>query len=79
MKIDLPDQFTAHLDPRDVLMDLATGMYIARHVTLGQAAEMANMSQGEMQRELGRRQITAHYDLDDLAHDLRAADEIARS
>jgi predicted HTH domain antitoxin len=79
MKIDLPDRITAQFKPRELLIDLAAGMYAARHLTLGQAAELANLSQGELQRELGRRQIPAHYDLEDLTYDLRAASEIARS
>jgi predicted HTH domain antitoxin len=79
MKIELPDQFAAQIGQKDLLIDLATGMYAARHLSLGQAAELANLSQGEMQRELGRRQIPAQYDLDDLAHDIHAAAEVARS
>jgi predicted HTH domain antitoxin len=79
MKIELPDQFAAQIGHRDLLIDLATGMYAARHLSLGQAAELANLSQGELQQELGRRQIPVQYDLDDLAQDIRAAAEIARS
>jgi predicted HTH domain antitoxin len=79
MKIELPDQYASRFERREVLIDLATGMYAARHLTLGQAAELAKLSQGELQRELGRRQIPAHYDLEDLTHDLRVADEIART
>jgi predicted HTH domain antitoxin len=78
MKIELPDQFAAQIGPKDLLIDLATGMYAARHLSLGQAAELANLSQGELQQELGRRQIPVQYDLDDLAHDIRAAAEIVR-
>jgi predicted HTH domain antitoxin len=79
MKLELPDHLTAKLEERDVLLDLAVGMYAANHLTLGQAAELADVSQAELQRELGRRHIAAHYDLQDLAHDLQAAAEIARS
>jgi predicted HTH domain antitoxin len=61
-----------------VLLDLAIGLYIGRHLTLGQAAQMAKLPQGEFQRILGSRQVPAHYDLDDLAHDLQAAAELAR-
>jgi Uncharacterized small protein len=77
MKIELPDQLAAQIGHRGLLIDLATGMYVARHLTLGQAAKLANLSQGELQRELGRRQIPVPYDLDGLAHDVRAAAEIA--
>ena len=79
MKIEVPDQFIAQLQPRELLLDLAVGMYAARHLTLGQAAELANLSQGELQKELGRRQIPVQYDLEDLAYDLRSADELGRS
>jgi len=79
MKIELPDQYAAEIGEKDLLIDLATGMYAARHLTLGQAAKLANLSQSELQRELGRRQIPVQYDLDDLAHDIRAAAEITRS
>ena len=79
MKLELPEHLTSRLEERDVLLDLAVGMYAADHATLGQAAELAGVSQGALQRELGRRHITVHYDLQDLAQDLQAAAEIARS
>jgi predicted HTH domain antitoxin len=79
MKLELPEHLTARLEEQEVLLDLAAGMYAADHATLGQAAELAGVSQAELQRELGRRHISVHYDLDDLAHDLQAAAEIARS
>ena len=76
MQLELPDHLVASVNPRDVLLDLAMGMYAAKHLTLGQAAELCSVSQGELQRELGRRQIAVHYDLDDLAQDLEAAREL---
>lgn len=78
MQIELPDSLAGKVPKGEVLLDLAVGMYAAQHLTLGQAAELANVPQGDFQRELGRRQIPAHYDLDDLGYDLRAAAELAR-
>ena len=78
MKIELPDHLAASVAEREVLLDLAIGMYAAKRLTLGQAAELAGVPQGELQRELGRRQIPVHYDLEDLAHDLQAAAELGR-
>jgi predicted HTH domain antitoxin len=78
MKITLPDQLVSRVGERGVLLDLATGMYAARHLTLGQAAELANLSQGELQQELGKRRIPVHYDLEDLAYDLRAVEDLSR-
>ena len=45
---------TGQMEKRDVLLDLAVGMYAARHLALGRAAELAGVSQGDFQRELGR-------------------------
>ena len=78
MQIELPDSMAGKMDAEEVLLDLAVGMYVGRHLTLGQAAELARISQGEFQRVLGRQQIPAHYGLDDLAYDLRAVAELAR-
>jgi len=79
MNIELPDRFAAQLQQREILLDLAAGRYAASHLTLGQAAELAGIPQAVLQREFGLRQIPTHYDLDDLAHDLSAAAELARS
>lgn len=78
MQIELPDSMAGKMDAEEVLLDLAVGMYVGRHLSLGQAAELARISQGEFQRVLGRQQIPAHYGLDDLAYDLRAVAELAR-
>lgn len=78
MKVELPERLAGRLVEADVMLDLAVGMYAAKHLTLGQAAELAGISQALFQRELGRRQIPVHYDLSDLAYDLREAAELAR-
>lgn len=77
MQIELPESFARKMDKEDVLLDLAVGMYAARHLTLGQAAELAKVSQGAFQKILGIRQVPAHYDMDDLAYDLQAAVDLA--
>lgn len=77
MQIEVPDRISQGLEKRDLMIDLAVGMYAARRLTLGQAAELVGVSQGEFQRELGKREIPVHYDLEDLAADLKAAGEIA--
>ena len=78
MKLEVPDQFTARLDQAEVLLDLAVGMYASGHLPLGQAAGLVGISQARLQRELGRRQIPAQYDLDDLAQDLQASKDLLR-
>jgi predicted HTH domain antitoxin len=45
------------LDERDVLVDIAIGLYKREQVSLGRAAEIANMSSPAFLNELGRRKI----------------------
>jgi predicted HTH domain antitoxin len=79
MQIALPEYLEACLQPQDVLLDLAVGMYASRRITLGRGAEITGLTQLEFQRELGRRRIPTHYDLDDLAVDLQAVREMTRA
>ena len=53
------------------LLDLAVGLFTERQITLGRAAEVAQLTQLDFQRELGRRGIPIHYDIEDLQSDLR--------
>lgn len=54
----------------DLLVDVAVGLYVDQRVTVGQAADIAGMTQPEFRRILGRLGIPVQYDLDDLKHDL---------
>ena len=55
---------------------LAIGLYVSREATLGQAAEVAGLSQAEFQRELGERKIAINYTMEDLQADLQAVREL---
>ena len=54
----------------DLLADMAVGLYMDRRVTLGQAAEIAGLSQFDFRRLLGRLNVPIQYDIEDLHHDL---------
>ena len=58
------------LSPERWSMDLALGLFIDRQVTLGQAAEIAGLSQTAFLRELGSHGIAMHYDQDDFLDDM---------
>ena len=60
------------LSPERWLMDLALGLFIDRQVTLGQAAEIAGLSQTAFLRELGSHGIPIHYDQEDFLDDMAA-------
>jgi len=53
-------------------LDLALGLFIDQRVTLGRGAEIAMMTQTEFLKELGRRGIPVHYDVEVFRADLRA-------
>ena len=70
MIIPLPEQVESRLAAEDAALHLALGLFVDRRVTLGQAAEVAGMSQGEFLRELGRRRISVHYEESDALADI---------
>ncbi len=78
MNVALPERLEGKLNPEEVRLDLAVGIYSSGRVTLGMAAEVAGMSVPEFQRELGRRRIPVNYGKEDLAYDLEAADKLSR-
>lgn len=78
MNVVLPDRVEARVSPQEVRLDLAVGMYSSGRVTMGTAAEVADISIPEFQRELGHRRIAVNYTANDLAHDLQAAAELVR-
>lgn len=79
MNITLPGDLEQKLDPAQVRVDLAVGMYAAKRITLGRAAEIAGLTQMQFQRELASRKVPLHYDLDDLKTDVMAVRELSKS
>lgn len=76
MQITLPDPIGHDLAPARAALHLAIGLFTAEEATLGQAAEVAGVSQAEFVRELGRRRISMHYGQEELAEDLATLREI---
>jgi predicted HTH domain antitoxin len=57
MTVTIPDDLIGNmqLNEQDVLVDIAIGLYKREQVSLGRAAEIANMSSPAFLDELGRR------------------------
>jgi len=72
MKVMVPDGILEgmSIDQKDILFDLALGMYADGRLTLGQAAELASLPQPAFLKELGKRSIPVHYGPRDLKTDL---------
>lgn len=58
-------------------LPLAIGLFVSEDATLGQAAEVAGLSQSDFLRELGKRRIPIHYGPEELAEDLRVVEALA--
>ena len=72
MQIAFPDELGQglNLTPETTRIGLAIGLYAERRITLGRAAEMADMAQTAFLRKLGELRIPMHYDLPELEEDL---------
>ncbi len=77
MTLTLPEHLEARISPREMSLHLAIGLFVTEEATLGQAAEVAGLSQADFLRELGRRRIPIHYGREELAADLRAVEALA--
>ncbi|MEO6750979.1 MAG: UPF0175 family protein [Chthoniobacteraceae bacterium] len=70
MNIALPAPLESSLTESRAALHLAIGLYSSGEVTLGQAAEVAHLSQTQFLHELGRRKIPMNYGQEDFAQDL---------
>jgi predicted HTH domain antitoxin len=71
MQLTLPESVEATLSPQAAALHLAIGLFVADEVTLGQAAEIAGISQAAFLKGLGACRIPIHYGADELEEDLR--------
>jgi predicted HTH domain antitoxin len=74
--LELPAKLAAtlRLTPEKLKIDAAAGLYAGGGATLGQAAELAGISQTDFLHELGKRGICLNYSREDLEHDLKMVD-----
>ena len=77
MTLTLPEKFETSLSPQSTVLHLAIGLFVSEETTLGQAAQIAGMSQADFLRELGQRRIPIHYGSEELAADLRTVESLA--
>ena len=77
MEISLPAPLEARLSPQSTVLHLAIGLFVTEEATLGQAAQVAGLSQAAFLRELGRRRIPIHYGTEELAADLLVVEALA--
>ena len=73
MTIEIQDEKLGNvkLTPNRLRLEMAAGLYASEEMTLGQAADLAGVSQTEFLKELGSRGICVHYDVEEFEQDLR--------
>jgi predicted HTH domain antitoxin len=76
MQLELPERIAGAFSHEELQFALALGLYASDRATLGQAADLAGMSQGQFQLELGRRRIPAHYGLAELEQDIESVETL---
>jgi predicted HTH domain antitoxin len=76
MILTLPEKLEARLTPQSLALHLAIGLFVSDEATLGQAAQVAGLSQAEFLRNLGQRRIPIHYGSEELAGDLQAVESL---
>ncbi len=76
MNVSLPKKIEERLTPKQAALQLAIGMFVSEEATLGQAAEIADMTQAGFLRELGQRHVPIHYGTHELEEDLKTGAEL---
>ena len=77
MTLTLPDDpALTGFRAEELLMELACGLYAARHLARGAAARVAGVDEEVFEAELTRRGISNGYTPDDLHADLTALDRL---
>ncbi len=78
MTIEISDKLLekSGLTKEEILLELAIILFQRESVTLGQASKIARIHQFEFQKELAKRKIPIHYDIEDFEKDLETIKQI---
>jgi len=76
MIVPLPEMLEARHSPESLALHLAIGLFVSNEATLGQAAQVAGVTQADFLRDLGRRRIPIHYGEEELTADLQAVEAL---
>jgi predicted HTH domain antitoxin len=74
MIVELPDAALegTGMTPELAKLEVAIGLYRERKVSMGRAARIAGVPRPLFQRELGKREVSVNYDVQDFEDDLVA-------
>ena len=80
MSVVIPDDvlYTAHITADELIQEVAVLLYQKEKLTLGQASQLANMSQLRFRHLLASRNIFVNYGVDDFEADLKTLKVLGR-
>lgn len=78
MTIEISDTIIRQsgLSQQELKLELAVVLFQREKITLGQASKMADLHQFEFQKELSKRKIPIHYNVEDFERDLQTIKSI---
>ena len=81
MSLLIPDEVlqAARMTEGEMRQELAVLLFQREKLTLGQAADLAQMNILQFQQLLAARQVPLHYDITDLGQDLQTLREMRKS
>ena len=62
---------SARMTPRELALEIAVYLYDRKRLTLGQARRLSGLDQISFQRELAKRNVFIHYEIEDVLKDLK--------
>ena len=80
MPVTIPDEIlaAAHIDEPGLKRELAIAFFQQERLALGQAAQLAGVTQLEFQGLLAERKIPIHYGIEDFEADLETLRQLGR-
>lgn len=78
MQVELPDAALegTGMTPELAKLEVAVALYRDRKVSMGRAARLAGMPRPQFQHELGKRDVTVDYDVEDFEQDLKTLEKL---
>lgn len=72
--LEIPQEIleSARLTTSELKVEIAVSLYASGRLSVGKARELASMSLWQFRQLLASRQVSPHFDLDDLAEDVAA-------
>ncbi len=68
---------SARLTVDELKVEVAVSLYAQGRLSIGKARELAEMSLWQFRQLLATRQISPHFDVDDLAEDVNTLNELS--